>query len=288
MVNKDVRQRSSPARSWGVVTLAAAVCACGATEGPLLVRMGAGQGGKGSSATPSLEPVVRANMSLQYQITGSLDEGVEADLFVIDLFDSSVEQVTALHAAKRVVIAYVSAGSFESWRADASQFPDRAIGDSLSAYPDESWLDVRDAGVRALMEARFDRAVQKGFDGLFASTLGAYRATSGFSLTRADELDYDGFLSVASHARGLSIGLSGDFELSSDLGGGFDWALAIGCIEQHYCDELSPLRARGLPVFDIESDGGDHDAICKQAATYGLPVTFKRSNYDAFRAVCPG
>jgi len=260
------------------VALAASLSAC-STTGPLLERV-AGDGGAPGA-------VVRADMSLQYQITGALDETVDADLFVVDLFDSTAEQVSALHAKKRVVMAYVSVGSLENWRDDASRFPVAAVGMPLDGYPDESWLDVRDTEVRALMDARFSLVRQKGFDGLFASTLGAYKVSSGFPLTRADELDYDGFLSSAAHTRGLRIGLSGDFEMASDLAGSFDWALAIGCIAQSFCDELAPLRGHGLAVFDLESDSSDHAAVCKQAAASGLPVTFKRAQYDAFRAVCP-
>jgi hypothetical protein len=257
--------------------------ACAAREGALLVRDTASDAG---SDPTKLRAAVRPNMSLQYQITGQLDTQVDAQLFVIDLFESSAAQVAELHAAGRIVMAYVSVGSLENWRSDASNFPSSAVGMPLAAYPDESWLDIRNAQVRALMTQRFERALEKGFDGVFASTLGGYLARSGFDLTSADQLDYDKFLAAKAHLSGLSIGLSEDFALDPALVTAFDWALAIGCIAQHDCSALATWQARGRAVFDLETEG-DHATVCMQATSYGLPVTFKHTAYDAYRSTCP-
>jgi hypothetical protein len=258
---------------------------CTLIEGPLLVKREEADAGDAARG-PSRGGAVRAGMSLQYQIVGELDSAVDAQLFVVDLFETDVAQVAALHAAGRLVMAYVSAGSREPWRDDAARFPRAVLGEPLANYPNELWLDVRTSEVRKLMEERLDRAVAKGFDGVFYSTLGGYRANSGFDLTRADQLDYDKFLAEAAHARGLSAGLSGDFELANELSSVFDWAIAIGCIARDFCDELSPLKARDLPIFDLET-GGDVAEVCRQAQAYGFEVTFKRPSYDGYRSVCP-
>lgn len=233
-----------------------------------------------------LRAAVRAGMSLQYQITGTLDTKVDADLFVTDLFDTSAAQVSTLHAAGRVVVAYVSVGTLEHWRDDAASFPRAAVGQTLVGYPDESWLDIRDGDVRAAMRARFELTLSKGFDGVYASSLGVYRAASGFPLTQADELDYADTLADAAHARGLSIGLSGDFELAAQLAPSFDWALDFGCVAAMTCAELSPLKAAGMPVFDLEIET-DHASDCTSAASAGVAVTLKHRGYDAYRSTCP-
>jgi hypothetical protein len=268
--------------------------ACTATEGPLLVhttKPGTGNnaasdaGSDASSARAATRAVVRPGMTLQYQITGDVDTSVDAQLFVIDLFDTTQQQVAELHAKGAVVIAYVSAGSFEPWREDSAAFPKSAIGMSLADFPDESWLDIRNKAVRSAIETRFDRAHDKGFDGVFLSTLGGYMQMSGFALTRADELDYDRFLASAAQARGLSAGLSGDFELGTEIAAAFNWALDIGCIARAHCDELGSFLARGKAVFDLETEG-QHDAVCMQAARYGIATTLKRPAYDAWRVPC--
>jgi hypothetical protein len=225
-------------------------------------------------------------MSLQYQITDTLDLDVNAELFVIDLFDTSAEQLAELHARGRVVMAYVSAGTLESFRDDAQRFPRAAVGEPLSGYPDEAWLDHRDADVRALMEARLDRARSKGFDGVFASTLGAYATDSGFTLTRTDELAYLTFLVDAAHARGLGIGLSGQLELATVLAGSLDFVIVIGCVAGGFCAELRSFVMQGLPVFDLETEG-DHASVCSQAAALAIPVTFKEPSWNASWSTCP-
>lgn len=261
-------------------------CACSATEGQLLVRKAGADAGSADGGLPQLRAAVRSDMSLQYQITGELDTQADADLYVVDLFDTDSAQVTQLHSAGRVVIAYVSVGTLESWRPDAARIPKPAAGKVLSKYPDEVWLDVRDADVRSTMQARFKRAIDKGFDGVFASTVGAYRQDSGFTLTRDDELDYHTFLTSAAHALHLSIGLSGDFELSRELAPQYDWAIANDCIAQDTCAAFAPLQTRGLPVFDLETEG-DHATVCDRAQALGIAVTFKNARYDATRSACP-
>lgn len=258
--------------------------ACSATEGVLLVRRDLdGESVDASASQPWV--AVRADMALQYQISGELDTGVMADLFVSDLFDTRASQVATLHAERRVVMGYVSVGSLERWRDDVDEFPRTAVGETLANYPEEAWLDIRSAEVAAAMRARFDLARQKGFDGVYASTVGGYRAHSGFALTQADELAYLKTLVAAAHERGLSIGLSGDFELS-ELPGAFDWAIAIGCVAADTCQQLAPLSAAKRPVFDVELDG-ERDVACRRAAEQGFSVIFKRRQYDAYRATCP-
>ena len=62
------------------------------------------------------------------------------------------------------MICYFSAGSYEAWRDDASQFPASALGDTLDGWEDERWLDIRDQGVLAIMETRIALASEKGCD----------------------------------------------------------------------------------------------------------------------------
>jgi hypothetical protein len=268
------------------LTISPLTAACRGVEGPLLSATSARDGGRDGGTASSRPGVVRAGMSLQYQITGTLDTIVDAQLYVVDLFDTTPKQVAQLHAAGRVVIGYVSIGSFEPWRDDAAQFPQAAVGDALSAYPDESWLDIRDPQVRTLIDARFDRAHASGFDGVFLSTLGGYKTSTGFGFSRDDELAYVRDRAAAARARSLSPGLSGDFELGDSVTGAYDWALSIGCIAQGSCSELGPMQRMGKPVFDLETEG-QHDAVCKQAAATGIPTTLKHAAFDAWRETCP-
>ena len=82
----------------------------------------------------------------------------------IDLFENSAAVVAALHARQRKVICYVSVGSWEEWRPDASGFPAEVIGKDYGGWPGEKWLDIRRIDLLApLMRARLDECKAKGF-----------------------------------------------------------------------------------------------------------------------------
>ena len=262
----------------GVQLWASLVAGCAATEGPLLERAQAEDAGQARSP-------VQVGATLQYQLTGTIDTTLNAEVFVTDLFDTRAQDVSALHARGRVAIAYVSVGSLEPWRPDVASFPASAVGMRLAGFPDESWLDTRSPAVRAAMEARFELARTKGFDGIFASTLGAYAATSGFPLGRSDALQYDRFLAEAARARGLSPGLSGDFELGTEVAAAFDWALSVACIARGDCAKLASFRAMDKPVFNLET-AGTQSSVCPQARALGVPTTLKHERYDAWREPC--
>ena len=119
---------------------------------------GAGTGGSGvggQSGTPGAVWIPAAASSWQWQLTGTIDQTVVAQLFDVDLFDTSVTTVASLHALGHKVVCYVSAGSYEDWRPDAAQFPTAVKGKPLDGWPGEQWLDVRQWTVlRPLIEAR--------------------------------------------------------------------------------------------------------------------------------------
>jgi hypothetical protein len=245
---------------------------CGATEGALLAER---PRDAGVDASVAAQGPVRQDMRLQYQLTGTLDRSVEAELFIVDLFDTSAAEVAALHADGRIVMAYVSVGSLESFREDAALFATEARGNALLDYPNEVWLDHRRADVRALLDARFDRAREKGFDGLLYSTLGGYRVESGFNLTRADERAFLAYLAEAAERRALAAGLADDFELVLELPGRFDFAIAVGCAARDRCSTLAMLAARGIPAFTLERES-ERALACDEITKRGIVVTFKR------------
>lgn len=262
----------------------AVLSACSSVDGALLhYRAGADGGSSDAGASPI---AIAQNMSWQYQLTGPLQlDDAEIDLFVIDLFAPEAPELAALHDAGKVAVAYLSAGTFESFRNDADAFPQSVIGNTLANYPDEAWLDIRDATVRALMAARLDVARDVGFDGVLPTNLSGYRTDTGFDLTADDQRAYSAWLADEAHARGLAIGMAGDFEQASELIDRFDWAVHFGCIERGDCADLEPFSARGKPVLDIETEG-DPAEVCAAGAQLGLNVLLKRSQFDAYRVGC--
>jgi hypothetical protein len=269
--------------------------ACAATEGPLLhaapagdggVPPAGGGGGESGGAASATGALIVPGMSFQYQLQGTIDTDIDAQLFVVDLFNADRDVIDELHAQNRVVAAYVSAGTLEPGRPDTDRFPDRAVGEPLASYPSESWLDVRDATVRQLMAARLQLARDKGFDGVVPTSLTAYATDSGFPLTAADQLDYTRWLAAQARVLGMAPAMTGDYAQVEQLVDDFDWAMHFGCIERGDCGELAPFVQRGKPVFDLEYEG-DIDALCAQAALEDMNVILKRESLDAFREACP-
>lgn len=124
------------------------VRACAATEGPLFQERDASQGAPASSAGRDAQgeagnrgaaqgESIRPGMRFQYQLVGTLDPNADAELFVLDLFETKRAEIERLHALGRVVIAFVAAGSYEPWRPDVDALPDAVIGKPLVGYPDE-------------------------------------------------------------------------------------------------------------------------------------------------------
>lgn len=229
---------------------------------------------------------VASGMRLHYQITGTPQLDATAELFVLDLFDTESDDLAALHARGRVAIAYLSAGSHEPWRPDADDFPEQAIGLPLASYPNESWLDIRDPSVRALMQKRLQLARDKGFDGIYPGSLNAYRSSSGFTLSESDQLEYDRFLASEARALELSPGLSGDFVLGAQLIDAFDWVIAFGCFAADSCESLAPWVERSKPVFDLELEG-ELSELCPMADALGISVVLKQPAFDAWSRSCP-
>ena len=283
----------------GVVPMADAVlllAGCGVREGPLLRAVDGGallaDAGGDASALPGVDgstgttSVFAPDVTWQYQLVDDVDPELDAQLFVIDLFNESATLIERLHAQGKIAVAYLSAGTLESYRDDAEDFPEDAVGQPLESYPNESWLDVRSPGVRERMAARLDMARAKGFDGIVPTSLTGYLQDTGFDFDAADQTDYSVWLSAEIRTRGMHVAMSGDFARVAELAPHYDWAVDFGCVARANCDRLAPFKAAGKPVLDVETQG-QLAAVCALADGYGVNMIMKREGFGAYRAVCP-
>jgi len=207
--------------------------------------------------------------SWQIQYSGRLDVSLDVDMYDLDLFDTPdaiVSDVTTTHA----LVCYFSAGSYEDWRPDASDFPQGALGDPLDGWPGEWWLDIRNDAVRAIMEARMDLAVERGCDGVDPDNVNGWENPTGLSLTKADQLDYNRFLAEAAHARGLSVALKNDQGQLPDLADWFDYAVNEECAAYEECGDYAAFTAAGKAVFHIEYVDDWADAAAKADEVCGV------------------
>jgi hypothetical protein len=283
--------------SHGVRCLLTAGClstACTATEGPLFVVADASASSDAATKAPGMRDgaesdagrTVRQEMRLQYQLQGALDLRADADLFVIDLFETEGSAIEQLHAYGHMVIAYVAAGTYEPWRPDVSSLSASDIGAPHARYSREAWLDVRASSVRQLMGGRLTLAAAKGFDGVLLASLDGYLAETSHDLTSDEQLDYNLWLAQQATERGLAVGISSDWAHAERLANHYDFAIHTNCLSSRRCTELAPYRARMRAVFDLETRP-DVFTSCAEAARLDISVTYKRDTFDSWLDRCP-
>jgi endo-alpha-1,4-polygalactosaminidase (GH114 family) len=180
-------------------------------------------------------------------------EHYHCDIIDIDAFSSSPELVKAFHENGIKVFAYISVGTFETYRPDFNLLPEEIVGAVYPDWPDELFLDIRQLELlKPFIESRFDMIKAKGFDGIEPDNIDIYGEETGFDLTLDDTRLFCEYLITEAHERGLSIGQKNTEELVSLLYEKFDWALTEDAFHQNIEDAYSAYISIGKPVFSAE------------------------------------
>ncbi len=266
--------------SYGNANMRAVAGSFGSLQGGSAPPPGTTGPGDGEFWEPS------AGLTWQWQLTGTIDTTVDAQVFNIDLFDTPTSVVTTLRQAGRNTICYMSAGSWEDWRPDAGDFPASVRGTS-NGWPGEKWLDIRRIDVLGpIMEARLDLCAAKGFDGVEFDNIDGYTNSTGFPLTGADQRAYNRFLANAAHERGLAAGYKNNVDQAAGDEPYFEFAVNEECFQWDECDTLSVFIANDKPVFHVEYDIAT-TRFCPTTTALGFSSMRKRLNLDAWRDLCP-
>jgi hypothetical protein len=138
-----------------------------------------------------------------------------------------------------------------------------------------------------------DIAADHGCDGIEPDNVTAYRNDSGFSLTAADQLDFNRWLAAEGHARGMAVGLKNDDEQVAELAGDFDFSVSEECHHYDECDAYAPFLTQNKPVFNAEYAESEAEAVAlaetlcpKAEAADTRTVVFPWDLDDAFRVSC--
>jgi hypothetical protein len=247
-----------------------------------------GPPGTPAAATDWWQP--EQGLRWQVQYTDEIDFSVEADIFDLDLFETTPDQITDLHARGAKVVCYLNAGAWEDWRPDREAFPAEVIGADYAGWPGERWLDIRQIDTLApILRARLDLCAAKGFDGVDPDNLDGHTNATGFPLTAADQLTFNRWLAEEAHQLGLGIGLKNDPEQAEVLVTSFDWAITESCFAEGWCDQLAPFLSTGKPVLAIEYTDRNQqmDDFCPAAADLEIDAILKHRNLDAWMEECP-
>ena len=249
-----------------------------------------GCGGLGGFSEEDILPI---STSWHWQLQGSIDPDLNVALYDIDLFETNTSFIESLHQKGKIVVCYFSAGSYESWRPDASEYSDKIIGEKVDGWPRERWVDIRHDELRAIIVARLDLAKKKGCDGIEPDNVDGYLHETGFNFDAADQIDFNRFLADESHRRGLIVGLKNDLAQIPQLVDYFDFALNESCHRYHECDLLQPFIDAGKPVFNAEysqkyvDDPEERAALCADARARSFQTLVLPKALDgSFRYSC--
>jgi endo-alpha-1,4-polygalactosaminidase (GH114 family) len=236
-----------------------------------------------AAAPPRPEPTDR----MQWQLADlPADLTVDADVYDLDLFETTRAQVRQLHDDGRFVVCYLSAGSWEPYRPDARRFPASVLGRPLEGWEDERWLDIRRLDVLLpILEARLDLCARKGFDGVEFDNVDGWTNRTGFPLTRRNQFVFLRRLANEAKERGLSPGLKNALGLIPALVGHYGWALDEQCLEYRECRAYRPFVEAGKAVFIVEYEGRVADLCGREPR--GTQLSRKRLRLDAWVARCP-
>lgn len=253
-----------------------------ATQPPATSSASGGQ--QDTSPPPRWRPVL--GTTWQWQLSGRVDLTVKAQIYDVDLFDTSGDVVRSLHAQGRRAVCYFSAGSWEPGRPDRGAFPAAVRGQPLEGFEDEHWLDIRRTDILLpLMAKRLDLCRAKGFDGAEPDNVDGYANHSGFPLTGVQQLRYNRALAALAHARGLAVALKNDLDQVSLLAPAFDFAVNEQCVEYRECNQLVPFVKAGKPVLHVEYNL-PLASFCPATRPLRFSSLLKHEDLGAYRLSC--
>lgn len=232
--------------------------------------------------TPGWHPPLNTRWQYQLQppvvvdVTGTAwDDGaiVVPEAFDIDLYEAdgltpAAATVAAIHGRGARAICYVSAGSYEEWRPDAALFPAVVLGRG-NGWPGERWLDVRRHDLLLpIMAARVAKCVAAGFDSVEFDNVDGVSNRTGFTMSQADQVEYNRALADLAHSFGISVGLKNDLAQLTPLFAWFDYAINEQCSEYAECGLYDPWTDAGKHVVQVEYTAA-LGAFCPDAIAHG-------------------
>ena len=202
-----------------------------------------------------------------------------------DGFETSNNVVASLHSLGKRAVCYIDAGTWESWRPDASKFPKSVLGRSDAGWPGEKWLDIRQQSVLIpIIRARFAMCVKKGFDAVDPDNVNGVSNATGFPLTMKEQLSYDREIAALAHSMHLKVALKSFAEGAVALQPSFDFVVDEQCVAYHECSSFSTFVVNHKPVFDIEYTSSLSFCAALPASVRGMA---KHLSLDGWVRWCP-
>jgi hypothetical protein len=186
-------------------------------------------------------------------------------VLVLDEARTSASLVATHRAANRAVVALFDAAAVDDNSADEASLPSSAVGQVARLFMTDcacttrSWLDLRAASVRTLMQQRVARAKNKGFDAVVWNGFPTPNVdATGFAFTQADVVAHATFLRQITRAAGMAVALGQSFAQVGSLAPQFDFAVTANAFQDGVAGQLAPFLDNGKAVFNYEIDDPDN------------------------------
>jgi hypothetical protein len=239
-------------------------------------------------------------LTWQWQLNGVVNTSVNVNVYDIDLFDTTKQEIKFLKDQGRTVICYFSAGTYEGWRSDWKTFFSFVVNDSYNGSKppfagkmadwNERWLDIRRMDLLTpIMTSRLELAAANGCDGVEPDNVDAYSNAqeTRLNITASDQLAYNRWLATKAHELGLAVGLKNDVEQTTELVNDFDFAINEQCFQHNECAAYKSFTNQDKAVFGVEYVG-DPSIFCPKAKALHLSWMFKKLSLMAYRIGCEG
>lgn len=136
---------------------------------------------------------------------------VSVDYHILDLFDFTAREVSAVKGQGSSTVAYLSA-HLENWRPDAHRFTGNDVLRHITDWGNEFYIRPS-ANIKSIMLDRLKLAVDKGFDGVDVDNVDAHRNGAYKNVVKPGDdgvqfgQDYIQWWIDAAHNLGLKFGL---------------------------------------------------------------------------------
>lgn len=236
-------------------------------------------------SSPSSGWIPKIGDHWNYNLNTPVDTSIDVNVFFIDM-DGAQETIDTIHGMGKVAVCYISIGTVEEWRDDASQFPSTAVGGDVDGWAGERWLDVKDKTVRSIMTERVEKAARMNCDAVEPDNMMAYtEGNIGVDVSEGDQIDYNQWFAGVVHSNGMLVGMKNSVELVPIMHRDFDFALNEECFQWDECDVYEDtFLAEGKPVFNVEYKNNMDQ--CDQALAMNIDSIVKNLNLDAPMCSC--
>ncbi len=237
----------------------------------------------------------------QLRVPVQIHNDPSIEIYDVDMFDNeSTGMVQQLKSLGKRVICYVNVGAWEDYRDDQSIFPRSILGNVYDRFPNEKWLDIRDVNpansttgmaLRAILEARFDRAKQLGCDAVEPDNMDGFDVSShnpsGFPLTYEDQIFFNLWVAKEVHDRGMAVGFKNNTNQALDprMVDAYDFVVTESCVYFNECQYFSKFLEANKPVFLTEYLL-EPNGFCDTAKNLRISGIQKRFALDNFRVGC--